>query len=82
MLLRTDGSQLRLIPQPEGAQFAPLAPSGALLLAPRPNTEIAFFVELLSHSGQRIWRARLAERISFSNLWPQSAHMYSKIGTL
>ena len=78
--LRTTGSQLRLIPQPDGAQLAALVVLEPLTLAPKSET--AFSTTLLVHSGQRIWRARLGERTSFSNLEPQCLHTYSKIGIL
>ena len=47
-----------------------------------PKSETAFSTALLVHSGQWIWRARLGERTSFSNLEPQCLHTYSKIGIL
>jgi hypothetical protein len=52
------------------------------LAAPPPvlNVEIVFSTASLPHSGQRSWRSRLADRISFSNLAPQWAQMYSNIG--
>jgi hypothetical protein len=63
---RATGSQRRLTPQPDGAQFAAL-PILEPLLLPRPKEESALFTDTLPHSGQRISLARL-DSTSFSNL--------------
>ena len=79
--MRTTGSQFRRIPQPEGAQLAALAaPTLPPLLLATPKDEIALFTVALQHAGQQMSFARRADRTSFSNRCPHSAHTYSKIG--